>query len=215
MKRNVRKVGVMADRKMLTLPTVKELEAFYFRKGYAWFSEGDYNLNLIGLRSPDVTADTFNDWFLVIFKQHGITNYFGFPCTTDPGTFYRLKPLSVDGTAIVKPGQSRGVWKLGLHQGKYPALVQRRPIEVYRDNNKDQVLNFDAPSDTGFFGINCHRASLENEANQVGKWSAGCQVLANPVDFELLLMLCRQSANRYGNGFTYTLINHEELQWNR
>lgn len=47
-------------------------------------------------------------------------NYFVFPATTDPGTFYRENPLSVKGTAIMKPGQYRGAYMIGRHRGCEP-----------------------------------------------------------------------------------------------
>ena len=41
------------------------------------------------------------------------------------------------GCAVLKPGQYRGSHKLRLHGGKYLALGQKKPVTVYRDNNRN------------------------------------------------------------------------------
>ncbi|WP_226648135.1 hypothetical protein [Microbulbifer variabilis] len=187
------------------------LQTAMLRKGYRFFDNGDYNLNLIGIRSADRNANTFNDRLAVAWRFEGIPHCLVFAATTDPGTFWRENPANIDGTAILVPGQYSGVWQLGLHRGQYRALVQRRPARVYRDNNRDTVLDVDAPIDDGLFGINCHRASRTHESRRVDKWSAGCQVLADPFDFALLIALCDRAAEQWGTTFTYTLLEEADL----
>src|SRR6478609_4254603 len=97
----------------------------------------DYNLNLVGIRSNDMTPNQFNDWEYVFWKYAGSWELVKFRITTDPGLFYLKNPANVEGTAIVKPGQYINVWSKGLHKGEYPALVQTGPITVFRDNDKD------------------------------------------------------------------------------
>ena len=82
--------------------------------------------------------------------------------------------MRVEGcAAIVCDRQYKGLWQIGMHRGKYRALVQRGIIAVYRDDNKDKVIDRD-PSTImeGYFGINGHHAG--EESTVVGKWSAGC-----------------------------------------
>ena len=50
--------------------------------------------------------------------------------------------------------------------------------QVYRGNNKDNKVDAGGPIDSGWHGINIHRASSSWQSKQVNKWSAGCQVLA-------------------------------------
>lgn len=192
-------------------PRYGQLQTALIRRGYRFFDEGNYNLNLIGIRTADDTANTFNDHLAVAWRFDGVPHCLVFPATTDPGLYWRRHPANVNGTAIVVPGQYPGLWQLGLHQGKYPALVQRGPIRVYRDNDCDQVLDQDAPIDAGLFGINCHRASAHHESRQVDRWSAGCQVLASPKDFGLLMALCERAAENWGRSFSYTLIEEGDL----
>ncbi|WP_019530645.1 hypothetical protein [Dasania marina] len=180
-------------------------------KGYAFFENGDYNLNIIGVRASDVQSNLFNDVICVLFYVNGLPHRYAFQATTDPGVYWRQNPLNVRGTAIVMPNQYRGLWQLGLHQGKYQALVQRKPITVYRDANTNTSLEMAGQVETGFFGINAHMASATTTSQQVNKWSAGCQVLANPDDFSLLMALCNKAESLYGNNFTYTLIEEGDL----
>ena len=50
-----------------------------------------------------------------------------------------------------------------------------------------------------------------NGSTLVDGWSYGCQVLAKSIDFNAFMRLVERSASIYGNSFTYTLINEEDL----
>jgi len=92
---------------------------------------------------------------------------------------------------------------VGQHKG-YPALQQHKPCIVIRDNNEDDILDFNGEEDFGLFGINHHKAGLNSR--QVDKWSAGCQVFSHSADFEEFMSICYAAKNKWGNSFTYTLI---------
>jgi len=115
--------------------------------------------------------------------------------------------LNVSGTAILVPGQYRGVYKIGKHRGQYEALVQLGGrVKVYRDRNKDEVLDMNPDTaDEGYFGINIHKAGTQS--TEVNKWSAGCQVFANEYDFRQFMNLVKRSAELWGETFTYTLVD--------
>lgn len=182
-------------------------------KGFRFFEAGDYNLNLVGIRNTrDLHANTFNDLFCVAFQVRGQTKLLQYACTTDPGIYYRQNPINVNGTAILPPGQYPGMWEIGKHQGQYPALVQRIPVTVIRDRNRDASLNLNATTDTGLFGINCHRAREHGTSTQVDKWSAGCQVIANGGHFAELMQCAQRAAQIHGNSFTYTLFESHEFE---
>jgi hypothetical protein len=121
--------------------------------------------------------------------------------------------MNTMGTAIVKEGRYPGVWQLGKHQGKYRALTQKANITVIRDFDRDENLDFTTGrEETDLFGINCHRANAARRSIQVGKWSAGCQVFADPADFNTFLGLCESAAKNWGNSFTYTLLHEADFQ---
>ncbi|WP_020411005.1 hypothetical protein [Hahella ganghwensis] len=195
----------------MTPLSYRHLQVAVCYQGYRFFDQGDFNLNLVGVRARDRQANTFNDSLYVAFKTGSQTHVFQFPVTTDPGVYWREHPANVSGTAIVKPGQYPGLWALGKHQGKYDALVQRAPVTVYRDNDGNAQLDAQGYTEKGLFGINCHRATATGTSHQVDRWSAGCQVLADVRDFDVLMAFCRKAAGLYGNRFTYTLLDEEDL----
>ena len=196
---------------MIRIPEYHQLRAAVERKGYRWFEGGDFNLNLIGVRAASREAGAFDDLLLVAFRQHGNPVLFAFPCTTDPGRHYMRKPINPAGCAILKPGQYRGLWQIGLHRSKYSALVQRGPATVYRDANRDDRLDLGPAEETGFFGINLHHARADGVTESTDEWSAGCQVLASADAFRLVMALADVAAAAWGNNFTYTLLEERDL----
>ena len=119
--------------------------------------------------------------------------------------------MNEKGAAVLVTGQHRRCYKLGRHQGKYEALVQAEVLQVYPDNNKDSKVDAGGPIDIGWHGINIHRASSNWQSKQVNKWSAGCQVFANPNIFDYFIELCKKSTQLYGSRITYTLIEEKDL----
>jgi len=117
----------------------------------------------------------------------------------------------VTGTAILKPGQYRRSEAIGKHRGPYDALTQVRPVSVFRDPNRDEVLDDGGFEETGLFGINIHRANPSRESVQVDKCSAGCQVIADPVEFDVFISLCRAAGQVWGNHFTYTPLEEADI----
>jgi hypothetical protein len=178
------------------------------RAGLQIFTNGDYNVNLIGVRSKQNKANNFDDVFYCVFKQDNKWVELKFPCTTDAGIHWLENPSRPEGTAILVAGQYKSVYKLDLHAGKYKALCQRNgKVKVYRDSNKDEILDKEPESvASGYFGINIHRATSQGDSQEVNKWSAGCQVLQNSYDFDILIAVCEKSASIYSNKFTYTLL---------
>jgi len=181
-------------------------------KGYRVFeNRKGHDLNLVGIRTSSVDANTFNDWVTAFYIFNDDWNFFAFPATTDPGTFYRKEPLNVKGTAVMKPGQYRGAYKIGKHK-QYKALEQKKPMTVYRDANRDGRLDTAGmEEDTGNYKTNIHRSNAHRPSVVVGKWSAGCQVLQDPDHFAFLLMLCERSKTKFGNSFTYTLLEEGDF----
>ncbi len=189
-----------------------DLKAALERKHYAFFDSGFYNLNIIGVRSKDDAANTFNDLMYVAYRdEFNNERALCFRVTTDPGLKYRANPINSKGTGIVVPGQHRGVWQIGAHKG-YPALVQVKAMRVYRDNDSDGLLDYDPRTiELCLGGFNCHKASKTGTSVQVDGWSAGCQVYANAFDHDLLLALCRRAVPIHGQRFSYTLLREGEL----
>lgn len=184
--------------------------------GYVFFTNGYYNLNIIGIRKDNNQKITnkFDDILAVRYRTPQGWQTDCFNITTEPGDYYMRKNLgNPKGTAILVPGQYRATWKLDLHRGKYEALCQRKPVKVYRDGNKDDIYDL-VPEEIheGLFGINIHRSNKGFTRETVDQYSAGCQVFANPKDFDKFIALCKKQERIYGNSFTYTLIDEKDLQ---
>ena len=182
------------------------------KKGYRIFLR-PFELNIVGVRSDSTKPNAFDDTIYVFFNNsEGKLVEHKFQATTDPGTYWLKNPMNPQGTAILKEGQYINTYGLGLHRGKYMALVQKRPVTVLRDYDRNAVLDFlNGTPDTGLFGINIHRASESGTTKVVEHYSAGCQVFANATDYLLFMTLCERHKQLYGNQFTYTLIDERAL----
>jgi hypothetical protein len=192
---------------------IEKLKKILCTKGYRLLMR-PYELNIVGVRSKSRTANAFDDMIYVFYLDNKANwQLYGFPATTDPGTYYLQHPINKSGTAILKPNQYLNTYELGMHRQKYLALVQRKPVTVYRDADKNCQLDFSGQKqETGMFGINIHRASQQGTTPSVDAYSAGCQVLANAEDFKTFIRLCQYHKIKYGNSFSYTLIDEPEDQ---
>lgn len=192
-------------------PLLDVLCKLYASRGYVFFAGATaaFDLNLFGIRQRN-GVNLFNDVLGCAFAQTAgapLTLEL-WPGTTDPGSFYLRQPGAHGGTAIVVPGQYRGLWKLGLHRGADVAFVQSGDIAVYRDGDRDNVLDFDPKTIVhGVFGINGHHAGVDSK--RVNNWSAGCQVWARREDHDRSLELGRAQLAHHPTWttFTYTLFD--------
>lgn len=180
--------------------------------GFRVFNSGkDYDLNIIGVRSEDHTPNVFNDWLHVCYTVRGIWHEELYQITTDAGLYW-LKNGGLKGTAILCHNQQyRGAYILGKHKGKYEALVQQgNQVKVWRDRNMDNLHDYGGEIDEGYFGINIHRAGATRKSIDVDRWSAGCQVFADPKEYEHFINLCKMQIKHTGyDKFSYTLIYGE------
>lgn len=184
------------------------------QKGYVWFTRGNYNLNIIGVRSNNnkKVTNIYDDVLVVDYNTNSGHKRVLYTITTEPGKYYINNLCNAKGAAILVPGQYRGCWQIGLHHGKYKALCQKKEVKVYRDNNKDMIYDMNTKTiDKGIFGINIHRSNESYVRNTVDKYSAGCQVFNNNIEFTAFMRLCEEQRKLYGNSFTYTLINEEDM----
>jgi hypothetical protein len=192
-------------------PAAENIVATMRGKSYRVFENPNgHDLNLVGIRNSSSDANRFDDWLCAFYWFDGIWNLFAFPGTTDPGTYYRENPIELRGTAIMKPGQYRGAYQVGKHKG-YKALKQVGSITVYRDANRDTELDTTGATEQGINAINIHRANRIRASTRVDKWSAGCQVMQDPDNFDFFMTLCDRAAQKFGNSFTYTLLESEDI----
>lgn len=182
-------------------------------RGFAVFENDtkQFNLNIVAIRTEDNEVNKFNDWLTVFWKYRGEWNFLKFTCTTDAGLYWLGSKMgNPNGTAMLVEQQVRGMYKWGRHK-RYAALEQVRPAKFIRDYNRDNKLNPDTSKVyEGVIKTNIHRASQWNHTEDVGAYSAGCVVLANPDEFLLLGYLCKQAKEIYNNSFTFSLIDQRK-----
>ena len=205
---------------MKTCYTREQIETTVKAKGYKWFEDNSnkgYDVNIVGVRNSETkgrVTNVFDDCITISYKLEGEWHFHCYKCTTDPGTAYMENILNDRGVAILKPGQYRGSHKLRLHQGKYLALGQKKPMSIYRDANLDGKYDLIEESvREELVGINIHRATSRagGKSSRIDKWSAGCQVIADNDDWHEFLDICQAAREIHGNSFSYTLLESKDI----
>ena len=196
--------------------TREKIEAALKAKGYVYFEDAankTYDVNIVGVRNSSTgnkVTNVFDDIITISYKDEtGAWVYKEWMNTTEPGKKGVMEYHNAGGVARLVEGQYRGSHALGLHQGKYEALRQVKPVKVYRDANKDMI--FDEKTITeGVYGINIHKAG--QDSTWVENWSEGCQVFKRVKDFDEFMKIVKKSAKIHGNSFTYTLIESNDIK---
>ena len=212
-------VSTSQDKSQLTLEelvTTDNLRSLMESKGYVFFnSNKPYNVNIVGVRRDNAGTNTFDDFMAVMYLDEDLEPVCKvYPITADPGAYWLKNPMNPKGTAILVPGQYRGAYTIGAHRNQYTALVQNKPVKVWRDNNKDEVIDYSNIKllSNGCFGINIHRSNPYDESFLVDKWSAGCQVFKAVDDFDEFMDICQKAQDICGPSFSYTLLTEQELR---
>jgi hypothetical protein len=190
----------------------EQVEKAVKSKGYIWFDGGDYDVNLVAIRNSNTgnkVTNLFDDEITLSYKVDGEWQFKSWPVTTDPGIKAVREYHNVSGVARLVEGQYRSSYKIGLHQGKYEALRQEKSVKVYRDYNKDLIFDENKIQE-GIFGINIHHAGINS--NIVENWSEGCTVFKKKSDFKDFMEIIKKSRDSYGNSFTYTLIETNDIK---
>lgn len=183
--------------------------------GYVWF-EGPYNVNFIWERTSDIITNKFTDFLHCCYQteENGTGFVITIPATTKPGLKGSiLEPVTVNGvtgTAIIKPGQYRGAWEFRdtfKEFSEYPYFRQVKPIDYWRDGDKDHEIDRVQDQEDKIFGTHWHRMSQNNTygSGLINNWSLGCMGAPEP-EFEKILPLVRENCKRYGNRVTGTII---------
>lgn len=183
-----------------------------------WFEPADLHMKVIGIRM-NRESHRFDDFIGLVANLRGELFIRLYPATTDPGVPWLLKPIVPEGTAILPPGLHKDLWTRGRHKGRYDALVQFSAVDLYRDNDGDSLPDgLELVHYKRSRGINLHRAGrgyTERNANQilqkyvVGRWSAGCQVVASSKHFSYFMWFVDECTKQ--DTFSYFLLdNHNK-----
>jgi hypothetical protein len=182
--------------------TREQIEVAMKKLGHAYFENGDYNVNIIGIRNSSTgkrVTNLFDDWMTIAYKENGVWKFHIWPCTVDNGA----------GSGRLVEGQYRGSFTLGLHQGKYEALKQCKPLRVYRDWNLKDGTYDESKIYTDVAGLNIHMAGVDSQ--QVNNWSEACQVFKRSADYHVFMPIVKKAVPLHGKLFTYTLIGSKDI----
>jgi hypothetical protein len=179
-------------------------------------------LNLVGIRDSSVAVpENYSDAIAYLYwDDNGNIQGKVAEATTTPSVYYLQNIFpgaeKTGGSAIMKGGQYKDAYALGLHNSSYEALIQVKPVTVIRDGDRNSILNYFGNTTSGLYGINIHRSTAAwASQDKIGQDSAGCQVFRDRDDFNDMMSLAKKSSYKYGNTFTYTLIDQrEKLQKN-
>ena len=193
------------------------------KKGYPVFENGLFNLNMGIIRNANRVSNTFDDLIYIICKQG--TNESPvevcrlYPATADPGLDHLVNPTFPEakrsGSAILAEGYYRGLWKVGWFHGRR-ALLPRTKVWVYRDANRDGILDLDPKTlmnmDAGILMHESYQGVAT--ASLVGRSSAGCQVPASRVHMEEIATIVIEAERRYPNsGTSYAVLNESDFNF--
>jgi hypothetical protein len=183
----------------------------HFKDLYEKYEVEWNEVNIFGIRNEELQMqDVFNDYIGVVTDN----TFNCFTATTDPGAWWtKHGGANVDATGVAHlcTGNHKDAYIVGNHYN-YEAMVQQgNTVSIWRDKNKN-FINDDKCFESGFFGIDIHRASLYSVTDKIGKWSAGCQVIQSNTDFELFMALIKNS-DTFGENefakFNYFLLDKE------
>ncbi len=159
--------------------------------------DGEFEVNIVGIRSFSQQANTFDDFMCVFYVDPKGTESFdgkkwtykAWVITTEPGST-ALGGNSKLGANLIAEGQYIKAYRNRRHRASeninnYSILGNDFNILVYRDKDKDKW----AEKDTKYLyvdtpGDNMHPSGpYDNAGKVINGWSAGCQVFKNPDDF--------------------------------
>jgi hypothetical protein len=199
--------------------TYRDIKEKALSLGY-WFPKGDADFDcfFFGIRNSnrDQIQDLFDDIIGVCYIEDGVEKIEYYEGTTDPSLSELLNPTfdaaKKDGTAVVKEGQYRGCYTLGKHgtgAWRHIALVQIGPMDYYRDNDRDRIID-EVNVRRGNYATNLHAASHTIDLPKISGYSAGCQVVQNFRKHQKLMSIAQKQCNSgLGTTFTYTLFRED------
>ncbi len=203
------------------MPSFVEVERAMKEKEYAVFTSGLYDVNLVGVRTANLARAVFNDWGYCF--HFDATSWAGLQSimTTDPGQAGRDKPMNRNGTALMCPGQYRGVYELGLHRS-YKALRQCAPIKFWRAQPDlwEQMDSLDDPERLGLpvyeavIGAHHHRALDNIRLEKIGRFSYGCQVWPEIWAYRYMIALAQAALDvRSFKKTSYTVLDERDFHF--
>lgn len=194
--------------------TFEQIEKSVLSKGYVFNKRPNF-VNFIWERTSDNITNKFTDFLHICYNLQVLT----IPATTKAGTNGAfLAPRTVEGitgTAVIIPNQY-----LNTHQFKdttkefssYPYFRQIKPLDYWRDGDKDLVIDRVQLQNQKVFFTHWHRMSNNGTygSGLVNNWSEGCMGSPEP-EWKKILPIVREHVPMYGDKFTTTLMETKDF----
>lgn len=156
--------------------------------------------NELAVRLDDNTLDDGFDDYLISFDDKG-KNVFIREATTVPGRKYTINPMAgTPGAGRIARGFYEDSHIYGIHMKSRPDIahygfLQRGVLKIYRDEDKDGIIdNVDSAAFGDGYGGNIHARLPGMKSDEIGAWSAMCQVARFREDHDAAMQLYRESA---------------------
>jgi hypothetical protein len=192
------------------------------KKGYKFFTNDNFDVNLIFERTSNKFTDKFDDILYICYVEKGLGKVEKFNCTTKPG--YKKSADTpqvhegIKGIAVITPNQYRSVWQYtegGVEGRQYPFNVthlrQIKGMNYWRDANGDTIIDEEQLQINKIFGTHFHVMSYEGrETGVVSNWSKGCMGCMW-TDYWKIMNILKQATVFWGNRFTLTLLESKDF----
>lgn len=190
-------------------PTLEKVVSVMSKLGMTVFKR-PFDTTLFAIRTRDNVSNKFNDYLgAMYYNDKGMLTGQIVSGTTDAGLYYRQNLMNKDGVAIIQHSkQYKGVYQLQDpaknpsqhgHKGT-KAFRQIKAMDYWRDNNKDNKLDFAGKTFTEIGQTDGHY--MGTLGNNVDKWSAGCW--GGVVSNMNILYTIAENQIRLGYGDTYS-----------
>ena len=189
-------------------------------KGYKFYDQGLYNLNIIWVRMDDNVTNKMTDRLFIAYRNDKMQEVVdSFNCTTKAGLSSFKDPLTVlgiTGTAIIQPGQYLNAWEFVKgNPAQYDKLTnpfqgdffrQVKAIDYWRDGDKDAEID-KINEQHGIFKTHWHMMR-----EPINNWSLGCMGVLPP-SMMIIASLVSRSLNHYSNSFTGTIMEKRDFNY--
>lgn len=192
--------------------TYQDLKSLSHAKGFQFFENGDFDLNIYFERQTNAIDNKFGCLWHIAYKHDGIETVRTVPANSKPG-------MNKGIISMVCPGQY-------LHAYKWIA-VNPNPTKEYPFNKeffqlqinlpiwlgKDGVIDFGRKVlTTPQLGTNIHKQSREGQHIEfVNNWSLACLGAIEP-EFDLQIPIIEQAVKTKGDIFSITIFESKDWQ---
>jgi hypothetical protein len=207
--------------------TYEGIKAAVLSKGFEFYEEGNYNLNIIWIRMTDGVTNVFNDKCAICYLIDGQPQFVLLDANTKPALYGALyNPVTVDGitgTAVTMPQQVKAAHKFVdldfiadtnspdyYNPWKNCYFAQNGTLMTWRDNLKQNSVHHIQPYASEAWHEICLHLQ-ENPLSAPGKepFSTGCNGWHREDLKNIVVPIVREAVNIWGSLFTYTLIYNE------